>query len=270
MKDPAFLFYSKDFYEGTRMMLPEERACYIDLMVYQHQNGTIPLNTKRLLMYCSGVDEATLISTLEAKFIKTENGWENNRLKKEIDNRESYKNDLSLSGKIGQFWKKAKNFLSSKEYNELKKSIEKQEVIEFLNKNKTIDEATLKGLLKRCLSNKANGDVNEDEDIEKGGAGGKTEPDLKLPWKTENFKAQWKLYKVFRKKKHKFSFLNTDSENRALKELQNLSGNNEKAAMKIIEQSIDKGWKGLFSLSKDTAIKPDKNSAVMQKMARYE
>ena len=32
MKDPAFLFYSKDFYEGTRTMLPEERACYIDLM----------------------------------------------------------------------------------------------------------------------------------------------------------------------------------------------------------------------------------------------
>jgi len=35
MKDPAFLFYSKDFYEGTRTMLPEERACYIDLMIYQ-------------------------------------------------------------------------------------------------------------------------------------------------------------------------------------------------------------------------------------------
>ena len=39
MKDPAFLFYSKDFYEGTRTMLPEERACYIDLMIYQHQTA---------------------------------------------------------------------------------------------------------------------------------------------------------------------------------------------------------------------------------------
>ena len=75
MKDPAFLFYSKDFYEGTRMMLPEERACYVDLLIYQHQNGIIPLDLKRVLMYCNGVDEATLKATLEAKFTKTEEGW---------------------------------------------------------------------------------------------------------------------------------------------------------------------------------------------------
>lgn len=66
-KDPAFLFYSKDFYEGTRMMLPEERACFIDLMIYQHQNGFIPDDKRRLMMYCSGIDEATLEATLEAK-----------------------------------------------------------------------------------------------------------------------------------------------------------------------------------------------------------
>ena len=30
-KDPAFLFYSQDFYAGTRTMLPEERACWAHL-----------------------------------------------------------------------------------------------------------------------------------------------------------------------------------------------------------------------------------------------
>ena len=75
MKDPAFLFYSKDFYEGTRMMLPEERACYMDLLVYQHQNGSIPTDLKRVLMYCNGVDLATLEATLEAKFELVDEGW---------------------------------------------------------------------------------------------------------------------------------------------------------------------------------------------------
>ncbi len=108
-KDPAFLFYSKDYYEGTRMMLPEERACYVDLLVYQHQNGIIPFDTKRVLMYCNGVDKATLEATLKAKFEKTPNGWENLRLKEEILSRVNYKSGQSDSGKLGQFWKKAKN-----------------------------------------------------------------------------------------------------------------------------------------------------------------
>lgn len=74
-KDPAFLFYSRDFYEGTRTMLPEERACYMDLMIYQHQHGKIPAYLKRVLMYCSGVDEATLKATLVAKFKQDKEGW---------------------------------------------------------------------------------------------------------------------------------------------------------------------------------------------------
>lgn len=75
MKDSAFLFYSKDFYEGTRMMFPEERACYIDLLIYQHQNGIIPFDLKRVSMFCNGIDIATLEATLEAKFEQTESGW---------------------------------------------------------------------------------------------------------------------------------------------------------------------------------------------------
>lgn len=74
-KDPAFLFYSTDFYEGTRTMLPEERACFIDLMIYQHQRGPIPNDLKRVLLYCNGVDEATLKTTLQSKFKLTSEGW---------------------------------------------------------------------------------------------------------------------------------------------------------------------------------------------------
>jgi len=80
-KDPAFLFYSKDWYEGTRMMLPEERACYIDLLVYQHQNGGfIPNDLRRLTMYCSGCDVPTIQNVLDQKFEQTPNGWLNQKL----------------------------------------------------------------------------------------------------------------------------------------------------------------------------------------------
>lgn len=100
-KDPAFLFYSKDFYEGTRTMLPEERACYIDLLIYQHQNGGyIPDDIKRVQMYCSGCSEQVIKNVLNQKFEylvnqtvnqmvdqksnQMVNGWFNKRLTKEM------------------------------------------------------------------------------------------------------------------------------------------------------------------------------------------
>lgn len=48
MKDPAFLFYSKDWIEGTAEMFPEEKGIYIDLLCYQHQKGSIPNDINRL------------------------------------------------------------------------------------------------------------------------------------------------------------------------------------------------------------------------------
>lgn len=86
----------------------------------------------------------------------------------------------------------------------------------------------------------------------------------KVPQKKENdeveinyrfdskiFIAQWNLFKVFRKKKHKFTFLDNDSENRKLTELFNLSNGDEKFAIKIIQNSIDNGYKGLFLPKKE-------------------
>lgn len=180
-KDPAFLFYSKDFYEGTRMMLPEERACYIDLLIYQHQNGMIPNDLKRVLMYCSGVDEATLKATLQAKFKQTDKGWVNEKLNDVVFERAEFKNKLSINGTIGQFWKKCKAILSAKDYKKLRKDLEnidKNKLFEFL-KDKTINETTLKGSLQALLKHYAiededaikdeniNENINEDVESEK-------------------------------------------------------------------------------------------------------
>lgn len=154
MKDPAFLFYSKDFYEGTRMMLPEERACYIDLMIYQHQNGFIPNEPKRLLMYCSGVCEAMLIATLEAKFELTDKGWVNTRLFDVINQRKEFSSKQSTNGSVGAFWKKVKSLVSTANFFKIKESLSdmtNEELNIYINNNDLKNEAKLKAMLEAML-----------------------------------------------------------------------------------------------------------------------
>lgn len=59
-KDPAFLFYSKDWLEGTMELTAEEKGVYIDLLAHQHQKGTLPSETKRLCKLV-GLSEADFI-----------------------------------------------------------------------------------------------------------------------------------------------------------------------------------------------------------------
>lgn len=172
-KDPAFLFYSKDFYEGTRTMLPEERACYIDLLIYQHQNnGLIPLDLRRVLLYCNGIDMQTLEATLKAKFKKTEKGYTNEKLSVITSERKQFINHQSISGSIGAFWKKCKSFLSEKEYSDLRKNLKdipNKEIYNFI-KDEDLNQKTLKGSLIALLKHLAIGNVIgiEDENKDEG------------------------------------------------------------------------------------------------------
>lgn len=47
-KDPAFLFYSLNWLQGTAGLKPDEKGVYIDLLSHQHQNGFIPNDPSRL------------------------------------------------------------------------------------------------------------------------------------------------------------------------------------------------------------------------------
>lgn len=70
-KDPAFLFYSKDWQDGTRAFFPAEKGIYIDLLAYQHQHGYVPADISRLAIICGiGVDEfKNLWETVKEKFV---------------------------------------------------------------------------------------------------------------------------------------------------------------------------------------------------------
>jgi uncharacterized protein YdaU (DUF1376 family) len=47
-KDPAFLFYSKDWIVDTAEMEPEEKGVYIDLLAHQQVNGDLPADIGKL------------------------------------------------------------------------------------------------------------------------------------------------------------------------------------------------------------------------------
>jgi len=47
-KDPAFMFYPKDWITGTADLMPDEKGVYIDLLAHQHQRNTLPNDTIRL------------------------------------------------------------------------------------------------------------------------------------------------------------------------------------------------------------------------------
>ena len=68
-KDPAFLFFSKDWLEGTAEMTPAEKGVYIDLLAHQHQKGSLPPETVRL---------AKMVGLAESEFLPI---WEHIKVK---------------------------------------------------------------------------------------------------------------------------------------------------------------------------------------------
>lgn len=253
-KDPAFLFYSKDFYEGTRMMLPEERACYIDLLIYQHQNnGVIPNDLRRLKMYCSGVDNEVLIATLEAKFKLGDMGWYNERLRQVVEDRSSFSKKQSVNGVVGQFWKKANANLSKSELRKLKKvqvqlcANNQQFFDDWLSKTKVPKE-----MLEAMLKHLENENEIEDENVivnkdEKGITETRT---LVFPFQSKQFLTTWSLWKKYKNIEFGFKYKSKISEQAGLKKLSNLALGDEITAIAIINQSIENNWKGFFELKR--------------------
>ncbi len=156
-KDPAFLLYSKDFYEGTRMMLPEERACYIDLLVYQHQHGVIPNDVKRLVMYCSGCSEQTVKDVLNQKFNQTVNGWLNERLSKEVTKRSESKPKKTAAASFAGLISRSK--LTQKQKEKIKKKFVMNDFI-LENGELITDESIIKSRVKEWFNHIVNQMVN--------------------------------------------------------------------------------------------------------------
>lgn len=74
-KDPAFLFYSKDWISETSEMKADEKGVFADLIVHQHQKGSVPAEPERLaLLVRMGLDEFLKIwQSISYKFVAIDN-----------------------------------------------------------------------------------------------------------------------------------------------------------------------------------------------------
>lgn len=132
--------------------MPDERAAYVDLLTYQHQNGYIPDDPKRLSMYCTGVSEATIKAVLEAKFkLCLGQGWINEKLSQVTEERKEHSKRQSVNGTVGQFWKKSRAVLKDGDFLRLKKYFagkNNEEILESIE-GKEVNETMLIAMLKQ-------------------------------------------------------------------------------------------------------------------------
>lgn len=94
-KDPAFLFYSQDFFTGTATMSFEDKGKYIHILSLMHQQGRMSEETIRFVV-------GSVSDSLKSKFVVDTTGlWYNERLESEIDKRAKFIESRINNGKLG-------------------------------------------------------------------------------------------------------------------------------------------------------------------------
>ena len=138
----------------------------------------------------------------------------------------------------------------------LKKDLEKwnKQLIQFSKMGKKSAKNRIKSKVEPTLTHveptstvNVNDNVNGNDNVNKK----KKTTKIIFPFNTESFKQIWEVWKTYKKDQHKFTYKSAVSEQAALKQLGELSKNNEITAKKIIERSIANGWSGHFELKKN-------------------
>jgi len=235
MKDPAFLFYSSDFLTGVADLTMEERGQYITLLCLQHQKGAI---SERILKISVPNCSAFVLS----KFKKDSDGnYFNPRLGIESDKRSRHIPLKIAAACLGGLISSHKLKLDQAKFIR-----EAFDIKKLKGKEREEIKRELSEWFKHMLNLYENRDRNRNRVKEE-----------KKEWENSAIdQAKWIEYKDFRKKIHKFRFHSSDSEHRAIKSLMALSGGDKELSTKIINQTIDNGWKGFFKL-KDGNDKTD-------------
>lgn len=200
-KDPALMFYTKDWLEGTADLSADEKGVYIDLICYQHQRGFLPTDTKRLARLVRlSVEEFTKIwEILHAKFTlsDTPSGtvYVNKRVAKEIANRTLSALRKSVLAVYGN-WVKQHRGLKKAVLTEIKEAfiadsffefedevLRKEKINEFLNQflNDTRANAKRSGSVSPSERTRIE---DEDEDGNENINNNKKDSDFEIFWNT--------------------------------------------------------------------------------------
>lgn len=91
-KDPAFLFYSQDFYTGVATLTFEERGKFISILCLMHQQGRMREETIRFIV-------GNISDNLKNKFAIDQQGlWYNRRLELETARRNNFTESRRKNG----------------------------------------------------------------------------------------------------------------------------------------------------------------------------
>jgi len=94
-KDPAFLFYSQDFYTGVATLNWEDRGKYISILCLMHQQGRMSEETIRFIV-------GSVSDNLKSKFSIDDHGmWFNERLEDETLKRNKFTESRRNNGLLG-------------------------------------------------------------------------------------------------------------------------------------------------------------------------
>ena len=258
-KAPAFQFYAQDFLTGCTYLTNEEIGMYVKMLCKQWTDGNIP---KKRLGFLLGFEWVSLSDELKSKFIDFGEYVMNERLEKEREKKQNFRDKQAENGKKGGRPKKKES--SESVENSGDKTQTKPKPLKKQNPN----DNQKKPLEDRRL--KIEDEIEKEIEIEDKKAISEIEiyQDLIFPFETENFKVQWKLWKVYKSKEFKFNYKSIQSEQAALMQLGNLSSNNEKTAIAILHQSMSHGWKGFFELKNNNQNgKPTETKPVIGRMS---
>lgn len=230
------MIYSNFFLMKCMALSMEDRGRLITLVCYMHQNGRIDEETTRLLV-------GNLSVRLGSEFSRDENGlffcaW----LEEGMAERAAFRQTRIQNGSKGGRPKKVKPNENLVVIDSLSIRIASENLSKDVIKDKDVDKDESIIIVKQKKTEKM-----------KAPKGTKTppiHPEVVLPFQDADFLPVWDQYKGYRLASHKFVFKAPESEQLALKKLFDESGGNKAVAIKMIENSIARGWMGIF---------PDKN-----------
>lgn len=213
--DPAFLFYPGDYLRDTQCLSENVQVSYDRVMCEHMRNICISQTQLNFFTKKLSADEKTeLLSVLT----QTEGGFQISWVAESISKRKAY----SESRRQNRGSKKKEDILktSSTYVPHMENEIENENVNEIVKEKEAKKKKPI-------------------------------EHNLTMPFDSESFKSIWTHWKAYKKTEHKFNFASVQSEQASLTELTNLSNGDEQTAIAIIQQSMAKGWKGLFELKTD-------------------
>jgi len=167
VKDPAILLYKDKWLISTKGMRADAKGWYLNLIIYQHELGSLPNDVEELANLCdvrfSEYEQFKQVfeHVLKQKFeLNPENRLENDFAREIIKSRETFKDKRSVAGRLSyvlQYFRK--HFKYKKGFEDWFKS---NVNIDFDIKNEQVLEQVFEQNIKLYI----NEDVNKDKDKE--------------------------------------------------------------------------------------------------------